>query len=153
SYGLVSARGVIPLSLSLDHVGPITRTVPDAAIVLDAIAEAPRNFTASLDEPLGRLVVGIPHKDFFEELDGAVASSMEQAIAGLRRLGFELREVELPVDSDRTLQMAEGYSYHRGLVRSSPELYDPETLRRIRSGESISEAAYRAALTKLDEIR
>jgi len=153
SYGLVSARGVIPLSLSLDHVGPITRTVRDSSIVLDAIAETPRNFTASLDQSLGRLVLGIPDKHFFEDLDGAVASSMEQAMAGLRTLGFELREVEVPVDSDRTLQMAEAYAYHRSLVRNSPEHYDPDTLRRIRSGESISEEAYRAALTKLEVIR
>lgn len=153
SYGLVSARGVIPLSVSLDHVGPITRSVRDASIVLDAIAETPGNFAASAAHPPERMVVGIPRQHFFEDLDLAVQSSMEKALAALSRLGFKLRDVDIPVDSDRTLQMAEAFSYHRSLVEKSPELYHPETLRRIRSGESISEEAYRAALRKLEAIR
>ena len=152
SYGLVSARGVIPLSVSLDHVGPLARSVRDAAMVLDAIAEAPRNYLASLDQPRGRMVLGMP-RHFFEDLDPAVRSSMEAAIGTLRKLGFELREVDVPVDSDRTLQMAEAFSYHRSLVETSAELYDPETLRRIRSGESISDEPYRAALSRLEATR
>ena len=153
SYGRVSARGVVPLSVSLDHVGPITRTVGDSSIVLDAIADAPGNYAASIGQPPGKMVLGIPRKHFFEELDGAVAASMEQAMASLRKVGFELRDVEVPVDSDRTLQMAQAWSYHRSLVEKSPELYDPDTLRRIRSGESISDEAYRIALSKLEVLR
>jgi len=153
SYGRVSARGVIPLSTSLDHVGPITRTVRDASIVLDAISEGKENFAVSAGQPLGRMVLGIPRRHFFEDLDPAVRSSMEHAIAVLRELDFELREVDVAVDNDRTLQMAEAYSYHRPLVAKCPELYDPETLRRIRSGEGISDEAYRAARSKLEAIR
>src|SRR5215467_3620049 len=153
SYGRVSARGVIPLSPSLDHVGPITRTVRDASIVLDAISEGRGDFAASVSQPLGQMVLGIPRQHFFEDLDGAVRSTMEHAIRVLRELGFELREVDVAVDNDRTLQMAEAYSYHRPLVAKCPELYDPETLRRIRTGEGISEGAYRAARSKLEAIR
>jgi len=153
SYGRVSARGVIPLSPSLDHVGPITRTVRDASIVLDAISEGRGDFAASVSQPLGQMVLGIPRQHFFEDLDGAVRSTMEHAIRVLRELGFELREVDVAVDNDRTLQMAEAYSYHRPLVAKCPELYDPETLRRIRTGEGISEEAYRAARSKLEAIR
>ena len=153
SYGVVSAKGVIPLSVSLDHVGPITRTVRDTSIVLDAIAERPRNFAASLAQPPGGMVVGIPRRHFFEDLDGAVAASMDRAIEALSQLGFKLRDVDVPVDSDRTLQMAEAFAYHRSLLGKSGELYHPETLRRIRSGENISDEAYRAALSKLEATR
>jgi Asp-tRNA(Asn)/Glu-tRNA(Gln) amidotransferase A subunit family amidase len=153
SYGLVSARGVIPLSVSLDHVGPITRTVEDSSIVLDAIAEAGGSYAAIPVRPPERMVLGIPRPHFFEDLDGTVASCMEQAMAAFQKLGFELRDVDVPVDSDRTLQMAQAYAYHRSLVEKVPELYDPETLRRIRSGESISDEAYRAALGRMEVIR
>ena len=73
SYGLVSAQGVIPLSVSLDHVGPITRTVDDAAIVLDAIAEMPGNYREGLGTVPGRMVLGIPRQHFFKDLDVDVA--------------------------------------------------------------------------------
>src|SRR5579864_812934 len=68
TYGLVSTRGIIPLSVSLDHAGPITRSVEDAAIVLDAIVDKPGKFRESLSPELSRFTVGIPRKYFFENL-------------------------------------------------------------------------------------
>ena len=64
SYGLVSTRGIIPLSQSLDHAGPLTRTVEDAAIVLDAISETPENCAQELKAGIGDFVVGIPENIF-----------------------------------------------------------------------------------------
>jgi aspartyl-tRNA(Asn)/glutamyl-tRNA(Gln) amidotransferase subunit A len=153
SYGLVNKHGVIPLSLSLDHVGPITRTVEDAAILLGAIAEIPGNYRASLSEPLGRVMLGIPRKYFFDDLDASVAKSVDEAIAEFERLGFELREIDLSVETDRTVQMAEAYHYHRERIATSPGLYDPETLRRVLSGEKISDTAYNQALRALEKGR
>ncbi|PYX57883.1 MAG: hypothetical protein DMG73_11950 [Acidobacteria bacterium] len=80
TYGRISTRGVIPLSWSLDHVGPITTTVADAAIVLQAIAGCDRNeissaevptrdYVAALQETPGALRVGIPRSFFFDDLD------------------------------------------------------------------------------------
>jgi len=98
-------------------------------------------------------VMGIPRKYFFDDLDASVAKSMAQAIAEFERLGFELREIDISVETDRTLQMAEAYRYHRERVATSPGLYDPETLRRVRSGEKISDTAYNQALRALEEGR
>ncbi|HEX6805072.1 MAG TPA: amidase [Terriglobales bacterium] len=153
SYGLVSAQGVIPLSVSLDHVGPITRTVDDAAIVLDAIAEMPGNYREGLGTVPGRMVLGIPRQHFFKDLDVDVARIVEGAIEDLKKIGFALREIEVPVDNDRTLQIAEAYRYHRDMIAKSPELYDPETLRRIRTGEIISDDEYGVARGKSENIR
>jgi Asp-tRNA(Asn)/Glu-tRNA(Gln) amidotransferase A subunit family amidase len=153
SYGLVSAKGVIPLSVSLDHVGPITRTVEDAAILLDAIAESPGNYRGSLSQLRSRKVLGIPRHYFFDDLDEQVAASVEKAISKLKALGFDLCEKEVSVDTDRTLQIAEAYAYHRERIAQSPELYDPETLRRIRAGENISEDVYREAVERLRKTR
>src|SRR6266852_3554860 len=87
TYGRVSARGVIPLSISLDHVGPIARTVADVAVILQAIAGFDAKDKASVDVPvedyvaglhknLKPLRIGVPRKFFFEDLDPEVASAM-----------------------------------------------------------------------------
>jgi len=149
TYGRVSARGVIPLSTSLDHVGPIARTVADVTVIFAAIAGYDRADKASVDAPvedyvaaLGKnlqpLRVGVPKKFFFEDLDAEVASATNHALSGLAAMGAEIRDIELPVPTDRTLQIAEAYAVHAEFVARDPELYQPETLRRIRTGQNVS---------------
>jgi aspartyl-tRNA(Asn)/glutamyl-tRNA(Gln) amidotransferase subunit A len=154
TYGRVSARGVIPLSISLDHVGPIARTVADAAVILQVIAgfdakdkasaDAPvEDYIVALERNLKPLRIGVPRKFFFEELDADVASAINHALSGLATMGAELRDLELrglelPVATDRTLQKGEAYAFHAEFVARTPELYQPETLRRIRTGENVS---------------
>jgi aspartyl-tRNA(Asn)/glutamyl-tRNA(Gln) amidotransferase subunit A len=164
TYGRVSARGVIPLSRSLDHVGPITGSVADAAVMLNVIAGYDARDLASVDKPVSDWVsairqepkslrVGIPRAFFFEELDTEVASAVEQAMVVLRNIVAEVREVSVPVDTDRTLQSAESYAYHAESVAKQPELYQPETLRRILSGENITARAYIHSRRALEEDR
>ncbi len=164
TYGRVSGRGVIPLSLSLDHVGPLAATVADAAIVLQAIAgydsadittaDIPvADYVSALREGAKALRVGVPRGYFFDDLDPEVASAMEHALRGMQSLGAELREVQLEVPTDRTLQAAESYAYHAENIAKSPELYQPETVRRIRSGEKVSAAEYIQRRRELDEAR
>jgi aspartyl-tRNA(Asn)/glutamyl-tRNA(Gln) amidotransferase subunit A len=164
TYGRVSARGIIPLSLSLDHVGPITRTVSDAAVMLQAIAGYDKNDVNSVDMPVdGYLAalrqgsksvrVGVPRKFFYEDLDSEIASAMEQALGVLSTIFSSLREIEVEVPTDRTLQTAEAYAYHAEFVSRSPELYQPETLRRIRKGEDISGKEVTQLRRELEKIR
>src|SRR5206468_11978238 len=108
-----------------------------------ASAEIPGNCRASLSEPLDRVMLGVPRKYFFDDLDASVAKSVDQAIAEFEKLGFELHEIDISAETDRTVQMAEAFAYHRERVGASPALYDPDTIRRIRSGEKISDATYR----------
>src|SRR5579863_4870911 len=134
TYGRVSSRGVIPLALSLDHVGPLTTTVADAAVVLQAIAGYDAADLTSADVPVGDYVsglregakplrVGVPRKFFFDELDAEVAAAVEQALAVIKTLVAEVREVDLDVPTDRTLQLAEAYAYHKQNAAETPELY------------------------------
>ncbi len=153
TYGLVSTIGIIPLSLSLDHAGPITRTVEEAAILLDAVTEPSTKCHESLGEGIAKFVLGVPRMYFFQDLDPEVAVVVEKAIAQLTTLASGVRDIDLPVDEDRTLQSAEAYAYHRERIASSPELYDPETLRRIRSGERVSASEYQSALENLQQVR
>jgi aspartyl-tRNA(Asn)/glutamyl-tRNA(Gln) amidotransferase subunit A len=164
SYGRVSTRGVIPLSTSLDHVGPITKSVADAAVMLQAIAgydpedancaNVPvEDYLASLDSGAKGIRIGVPRKFFFEDIDPEVASAVEQALEVFRELGAETSEMELAAPTDRTLQAAESYAYHAEFVARSPELYQPETLRRIRTGEKITEVEVEKARRELKQIR
>ena len=137
TYGRVSTRGVIPLSESLDHVGPITATVADSALLLKAIADpAPAGLEIG-DDLKKPFRVGIPRLYFFEDLDPEVASAMEEALRELKSIGAELSDISLAVPTDRKLQSAESWAFHREFVAQDPKLYQPETLRRLRSGENI----------------
>src|SRR6202140_518188 len=88
TYGLVSIRGIIPLTLSLDHCGPLTRSVEDAAVMLNILAgydkldiasvEHPKeDYVAAMKQPVSRLRLGIPRAPFFDLLDTDVAKSVE----------------------------------------------------------------------------
>jgi aspartyl-tRNA(Asn)/glutamyl-tRNA(Gln) amidotransferase subunit A len=162
TYGRVSARGVIPLSWSLDHVGPLATTVADAAMVLQAIAGYDPLDVCSVDVPVSDYVsglrgqtkdlrVGIPRAYFYDDLDDEVRLAAEQALGAIRPLVAEMREVKIEVSSDRTAQAAESFAYHAENVARTPELYQAETLRRIRSGEKIPAAEYIRRRRELDE--
>jgi aspartyl-tRNA(Asn)/glutamyl-tRNA(Gln) amidotransferase subunit A len=164
TYGLVPLRGVIPLSSSYDHVGPMTRTVRDAALVLQAIAGYDPDditsavlpvpaYAAALDAPGPWPRIGVARDMFFAELDGEVAAAIERALGVLAGLGAPLRDVTLAVDDDRTVFRAESYAFHRPWVQSSPERYQAETLRRIRTGESVTAADYIAWWQHLQRLR
>jgi aspartyl-tRNA(Asn)/glutamyl-tRNA(Gln) amidotransferase subunit A len=164
TYGRVSARGVIPLSVSLDHVGPIARTVTDAAVILQAIAgfDAKDNRSADMPVPdylsllreeVPRSRIGVPRKFFFDDLDPEIESAVEQAVSVVTAMSGEVRDIDLAVPTDRTLQSGESYAYHAEFVARSPELYQPETLRRIRSGESIGAADLIERRHELEQAR
>jgi aspartyl-tRNA(Asn)/glutamyl-tRNA(Gln) amidotransferase subunit A len=145
TYGRVSARGVIPLSSSYDHVGPITNSVYDAALMLQVMSDfkagdpcAQPSLVARFDELPVNLRIGLPRPFFFDDLHPEVAAAIEKAIECFRELHAEIREVRLEVSTDRALASAEAYAYHKAFVAQSPELYQPATLTRIRSGENIS---------------
>ena len=164
TFGRVPSRGVIPLSASLDHVGPLAATVSDAAIVLQAIAGYDPDDITSSDVPVADYVsavredtkslrVGVPRAYFFEDLDAEVASAMEHALRGIETLVRGVREVRVEVPTDRTLQAAESYAYHAQNVAENAELYQAETLRRIRTGEKVSAADYIRRRSELEQER
>ncbi|PYX33155.1 MAG: Asp-tRNA(Asn)/Glu-tRNA(Gln) amidotransferase GatCAB subunit A [Acidobacteria bacterium] len=164
TYGRVSARGVIPLSWSLDHVGPITSSVDDAALLLQVLAGydaddpasvdmAVPDFVGSLGQFPETLRVGVPRAFFFEDVHAEVAAAIERAIQVFRELHAEVRDMVLEVSTDRTLSSAESYAYHEAFVAKSPELYQPATLSRIKSAANTSAAAALRARRELEAAR
>ena len=139
TFGRVSVFGTVPLSWSLDHVGPITRKVEDAALVLNAIAgydpkdsgsvnvEVP-DFTRRLGEDLNGVRIGLPRKHFFEPLDPEVRESVEAAIGVLRDLGARVRDVEFPSAPQATvifpfLSRPEAASFQEDFLRRRADDY------------------------------
>ena len=164
TYGLVSARGVMPLSWSLDHVGPMARNVADVAFILAGIAgydpadptsrRVPvEDYSGVVRAPAPKLRVGVPRKFFYEDLDPEVAPAIDEALRIVSGLGAEVREVSVPVDNDRTVAKAETYAYHAWNLRENAGKYHPETLRRINSGAGVSLRDYIAKLHELQLLR
>lgn len=163
TYGRVRARGVIPLSVSLDHVGPIVRTVADAAAILQAIADPNAHsnshevmpvpdYIAALSRQPSPCRVAVPRTFFCDDLDPEVAAAFEAALSLIGSIAGEVQEVALRVDTDRTLQNAEAYLYHLDFLGGTPELYQPETLRRLQNG-AVEWPAYTQALLQLKHER
>lgn len=153
TYGRVTAQGVIPLSESLDHVGPIAGTVADVTVLFRALATGkgvpPTDFLGIWERSKTALRVGVPRSFFYDDLHPEIAQAVAASLKSIAALGFGLRDITLVPDTDRTVQAAESYAVHAATVAKSPELYHPETLRRIKTGENISQQDYQRKLADL----
>jgi len=152
TYGLVSKRGVIPLSWSFDHVGPMARTSADAAIMLQAIAYydpqdiycqrfPPVFYPSAIEEHTSALRLGIA-RDFWNDVDEEIGQAVDAAVAVLISLVANVRDVGLSLDTDRTLVGAESYAHHQASLLQHENDYHPETLRRVRSGAHVTTLQY-----------
>jgi len=140
SAGLLSATGMIPLARSFDTAGPMGRTVRDVAILLQALSGLP--VTATLNGAGPEVRVGIARDRFYDDLQPDVAACMAEALAVIRTLAAEVREVSLDVSKRRTVFDAEIYEYHEDMLAAHPELYDRHTRARIAGCVGISATDY-----------
>lgn len=162
TFGRVSRYGVIPLSWTMDHAGPMTRTVADSALMLQAMSgfdpldpssaqqEVP-DFTAGLNPDLHGKVLGIPENHFYEKLEPDVDQAVQAALQQLEQLGARLEPVTLPTAGDlevvgSVLVMAEAFSQHAGRLRGHAQDYGPKARRRISTGAFYTAAEYQQAL-------
>jgi len=139
TYGLVPIRGVVPLALSLDHCGPMTRTVEDAALMLNQLAgydkldiasvEHPKeDYVAAMKQPVSGFRLGIPRAPFFDHVDPDTSKAVEAAIAVLGKMTKSMRDVSLPSTADYTWpdlngMSAEIYAYHEELLKKRESRY------------------------------
>ncbi len=158
TYGLVSRYGLTPLSWSLDHPGPMTRTVEDAAITMNVIAgHDPKDvasanvdipdYTSALTGDVKGLKIGIVKEYFEAPLDPEVRKAVMEAIGQLESMGAEVREVSFPMYNQSqaissAVLMSEATAYHRDLLESDDQsIYEP-VRQRLESGLFISAADY-----------
>jgi aspartyl-tRNA(Asn)/glutamyl-tRNA(Gln) amidotransferase subunit A len=143
TYGRVSNRGSIPLSWTLDHIGPLCRTVRDTALMLEAIAGFDAREPGSADAPVERysralalgkakLRIGLPRHPFFDQLDSEVEAAVTSAIDVLRSWSASVRDLELPpLPAMHFVMGTEAYAYHQHWITESPQEYQPDTRERI----------------------
>ena len=164
TYGLASIRGIIPLSISLDHVGPMCRTVADAALMLQAlVGYDPRDiasirasvpdYSSALYRTTSRMRLGVPRSLFYEDVDTEILDRVEGALDILSDLTASTREVELPQLPQARPVLVESYAYHAGYLERSPDLYDPATREQILRGAGISATEYAESLYQVELSR
>lgn len=150
TYGRVSRRGALPLAWSLDHVGPMARSVEDCGLLLNALAghDPPDlgsadlpvpDFNATLSRGAAGLRVGILRDYFFENVDPEVANAVEAAAALLGTSGAKLEEIAFPLARQAAIINApiiqsEALAYHLPFLRTRPGDYSPQVRQRLLGG-------------------
>ena len=171
TYGRVSNRGVIPLSWTLDHVGPLCRTVEDAALMLGVIAgydeqdptttdaEVP-DYSRALRMNASRLRVGVPRAPFFDGVDEEVAKSVDAAVGILSKRVASIEDIVLPAtplsfdEIYARIRSIEAYAYHSKWIAESPDKYQAVTRQRIlQNSAKVTPAGYVEARLQVDRLR
>ncbi|MFZ4760437.1 MAG: amidase, partial [Burkholderiaceae bacterium] len=162
TYGRVSRAGIASLSWSLDHAGPLARTIGDCAVTLGALAGYDARDPGSADVPVGDYVselelgvkglrIGVPTNYFFEHVEPEVERNTREAIERLKAEGAEIVDVEIPMADliasvEFGLCMPEASAYHRTMIRERAELYEPDVRTFLEAGLMVPAVDYIAAL-------
>jgi aspartyl-tRNA(Asn)/glutamyl-tRNA(Gln) amidotransferase subunit A len=165
TYGRVSNRGVIPMAWTLDHVGPICKTVEDAAILLGIIAgydemdpttvdTAVPDYSAAFQMRVSKLRVGLPRAGFYENLDPEYAKAVEAAIDVVRKLTASVTEVRLPrAVAAPIIWGPETYAYHAKWLTESPQKYQAATRALMIRSNEVKPDVYAEARRQVDLVR
>jgi aspartyl-tRNA(Asn)/glutamyl-tRNA(Gln) amidotransferase subunit A len=140
--GRISTRGVIPMSWTLDSVGPMAHTAYDIALLLDALDNqplSPAHCVAHTSEP-GRLRIGIPEDDFFwRESDVQVISAVRNAANTLADIGMQQVQIHLPMVQEvlraaSVISLSDSAAYHQERLESAPEKFGDDVRTRLEWG-------------------
>jgi aspartyl-tRNA(Asn)/glutamyl-tRNA(Gln) amidotransferase subunit A len=161
TYGRVSRYGVIPLSWSLDHAGPMARSVEDCATLLQAISGydekdpasanvAVPNFQSALKHGIKGVRIGVPRAGWFEEalgVDRETDSVFNQALEALKSLGATIIDLDgapfaLARKANQTILVCEAYTYHEKTFQQTPMKFGTSVRRRMLEGAFLSAADY-----------
>jgi aspartyl-tRNA(Asn)/glutamyl-tRNA(Gln) amidotransferase subunit A len=162
TWGRISRAGAMPLSQSLDTVGPLARTVEDCALLLGLMAGAdPEDPTASTapvpdymaatTTSLKGIKIGVPTGFYVDDLDPEVARILDDTIAVLKREGADIVKVELPDQRQLTaasqlVLAVEAAAFHKRWLIERPQDYGPQVLMRLQNGLAIPGVTYLEAL-------
>jgi aspartyl-tRNA(Asn)/glutamyl-tRNA(Gln) amidotransferase subunit A len=168
TYGRVPLRGVVPLATTLDHMGPMTRSALDAALLLRVLAghdpldptsaEAPvPDYAREAARPVRGLRVGVPRGYLWDLLAPAIGTAVEVALDELRRLGLLVEDVTLPewaaaADASHVLIRSEAATEYRKVLAERPEDLIPEVRERLEAGVRTSAVEYLEARRAADRF-
>ena len=161
TFGRVSRRGVFPLANSLDTVGPMTRSVRDAAIVMNAIAgyderdqssanRSDEDFTRLLGQNISGLRIGLPQDYFYDMIDDEVRAAVQQAAKTLEALGAHVEECSIPALNDSisisgTILLTEAAEIHLDNLRERADDFGSDVRGRLEEGAMTPAVSYIAA--------
>ena len=162
TYARASRAGAMPLSVSLDTVGPLTRTVEDAALIGQVISgpdprdptcdpRAVPDWMAQLARPVAGLRIGRPRQYFYEDCDAEIVAAMDASLETFRKLGATVVDVDMPDmaawNAAGTLIIgAEAASIHGNWLRTRPQDYSEQLRGRLEQGLAVPATAYIDAL-------
>src|SRR6202045_2863922 len=158
TVGRISPAGAMPLSQSLDTVGPLARSAEDCALLLGLMAGADPDdptavagplpdYAAATREPIKGLTIGVPTAFYVDDLDPEVAGMLEATMAVLRREGANVVQVELPDQRQLTaacqlVLAVEAAAFHKRWLIERPQDYGPQVLMRLQNGLAIPGVSY-----------
>jgi aspartyl-tRNA(Asn)/glutamyl-tRNA(Gln) amidotransferase subunit A len=162
TVGLISRAGAMPLSQSLDTVGPLARSAEDCALLTGLMAGADPadptcvdrpvpDYVAATREPLKGLTIGVPGAFYVDDLDADTARILDDTVATLKREGAQVVPVELPDQRQLTaacqlVLACEAAAFHKRWLIERPQDYGPQALMRLQNGLAISGVTYLEAL-------
>jgi len=162
TVGRVSRAGAMPLSQSLDTVGPLAQTAEDCALLLGLMAGADRgdptaatlpvpDYMAATRGSLKELKIGVPTAFYVDDLDSDVARVLDETIATLKREGAEIVSVELPdqrqlTSASQLVLAVEAAAFHKRWMIERPQDYGPQVLMRLQNGLAIPGVSYLEAM-------
>jgi aspartyl-tRNA(Asn)/glutamyl-tRNA(Gln) amidotransferase subunit A len=168
TYGLVPLRGVVPLATTMDHVGPMTRSALDAALLLQALAGHDPLDRTSVDvrvpdyaheivRPVRGLRVGVPRGYLWDMLVPAIGAAVERALDELRRLGFRIEDVEIPewdaaAEASYILIRSEAATEYREVLAGRPQSLLAEVRERLEAGTRTTAVEYIEARRASDRM-
>jgi aspartyl-tRNA(Asn)/glutamyl-tRNA(Gln) amidotransferase subunit A len=172
TFGLASLYGIVPLSFNLDHPGPLTRSVIDAAITMDIITgydlkdPCPRrykggntNFAEALKnvDNMKGMTIGIPSNFYFDKVDYEVEKLVKKAISAFKELGATVKFIKIPYldvvpDVSTIIMSAEAALAHKDRLAVHPDGYKPDVKARLELGMSYSAIDYIKALQDREKI-
>ncbi|MCG2739426.1 MAG: amidase [Syntrophaceae bacterium] len=161
TYGRVSTRGVVPLSWNLDHVGPLTRTARDAAMMLAAMAGFDPHDPASVDIPVEDYLVhledgvrgwrvALAAGEYVEASDPQVLAGVAEAAQVFKDLGAQVEKVDMSWLADLALAngrmtQADGAAFHRERLAERPDWFGADVRQRLETGAALTSSEYALA--------
>ncbi len=169
TYGRVSTRGVLPLSWNLDHIGPLTRTVQDAAMMLavmagfdphdPASADIPvENYLAHLEDGVRGWRMALAAGNYVEASDPDVLAGLSEAAHVFTRLGAQVKKIDMSWLADLALAngrmvQADGAAFHRERLREHPDWFGADVRERLETGAALTSSEYALARRTQAESR
>jgi aspartyl-tRNA(Asn)/glutamyl-tRNA(Gln) amidotransferase subunit A len=169
TFGRVSVRGVFPLSWNLDHVGPLTRNVTDAALILQVIAGYDPDDPYSINQPVDDYTLGIEKGikerrvvlavgDYVADTDAEILDAVEKAAYIFEKVGAKVAKVDMSflkeaAQANSSMTPADGAAYHQQRLTEHPDWFGADVRQRLETGRSLTSTEYILARRTQTEMK